>query len=99
MLFKKKKEANSLSKLSPSFLSELVAFSLTDKGVLDICKENIKYSFLESEHHKRIFQFIFDFYDVEGKIPTIGVISQGLKSDNQVLKLFFLVNLVFHFHP
>lgn len=82
----KKKEANSLSKLSPSFLSELVAFSLTDKGVLDICKENIKYSFLESEHHKRIFQFIFDFYDVEGKIPTIGVISQGLKSDNQVLK-------------
>lgn len=80
------------NKLSPDFIAELVKSCLTNSKILAICKEHLKFQFLETEPQKKVVKYIFDYSDVnDNTTPTIGMIGQTFATDKETIK--FLANI------
>jgi replicative DNA helicase len=67
--------------ISSNFLSELFALFYKNKDILEASIEHLKFQYFPNEIYKKIFKYIRDFYLLNHKIPTIGVISQAFLTD------------------
>lgn len=67
--------------LNQNFLYELFLLFFRKKTVLDICIENLKFHYLPTEPYKKIWKYIVEYYNLNDKIPSIGIISQAFLSD------------------
>lgn len=74
---------NSLAK---NFVTELLAVALKRRTVFDVCKQYIKYSYLQTEAEKKLWQWIIKRADLTGRIPTAGQIQQQFEDDDKVLE-------------
>ncbi len=75
------------TKLGNDFLTELLKACFTNQKIFDICKQHLKYHYLQSDAQKVILKALFDHYDVTGKIPTIGIIGQSHADNRDVIAL------------
>lgn len=71
--------------LNQDFIVELVKSFYQSEKIVEICKKNLKYQFLQSEAQKKVIKFIFDNHVVTGQIPTPGVMGQKFNSDSDVI--------------
>lgn len=67
--------------ISSNFLSELFLSFYRKKNILEISIEHLKYQYLPNEAYKKIFKYIKDYYIVNQKIPTVGMLSQAFLTD------------------
>ncbi len=66
--------------LSPDFLSELAKSCILSEELLSIVRMHLKYSYIEQEPYKQVFKYMFDYHSANKKSPTIGLISENVKS-------------------
>ena len=71
--------------LSTDFLAELFAIALQKRTIFEIVRQYLKYSYIQEEPDKRLFQYMVRQFDRTGRIPTIGQLKQNFIEDEQVL--------------
>lgn len=69
-----------MSQLSGDFIVELAKACIVSKEILEVVKPHLKYSYLDSEAYKSIFKYIFDYHGAHDASPTVGLLSQNVKS-------------------
>lgn len=72
--------------LATNFTVELIAAALERRTVFDIVKQYLKFSYLQEEAEKKLWQWVTKRYDLTGKVPTIGQIQQQFVDDERVLE-------------
>lgn len=72
--------------LASNFVAELFAAALEKRTVFDIVRQYLKFSYLQVESEKKLWQWVTKRYDRTGKIPTIGQIQQQFQDDENVLE-------------
>lgn len=72
--------------LASNFVVELLAASLEKRTVFDIVRQYLKFSYLQIESEKKLWQWVTKRYDRTGKVPTIGQIQQQFQDDENVLE-------------
>lgn len=72
-----------MKKLSDSFIVELIKACLTDPKVFDICYLHVQYTYFPNKEQKEVYKYITDYYDIHGKCPTVGLISQSFGDTNK----------------
>lgn len=96
-------EANSLldqlkkasdNKLSVDFVVELIKCCFVNQKVFDICREHLKFHYLQNDAQKKVLKFVYDSFDVNGKVPTVGVVGQSFTQDKEVIALLSQVKKV-----
>lgn len=69
------------NKLSNDLVAEFTKACLTNSRILEMCKEHLKYHYLQTEAQKKVFKYIYQHSDINNTPPTIGVIGQALSED------------------
>lgn len=72
--------------LATNFVVELIAAALERRTVFEIVKQYLKFSYLQEEAEKKLWQWVTKRYDLTGKVPTIGQIQQQFVDDELVLE-------------
>lgn len=72
--------------LATNFVVELIAAALERRTVFEIVKQYLKFSYLQEEAEKKLWQWVTKRYDLTGKVPTIGHIQQQFVDDERVLE-------------
>lgn len=72
--------------LASNFVVELLAAALEKRTVFEIVRQYLKFSYLQIESEKKLWQWVTKRYDRTGKIPTIGQIQQQFQDDENVLE-------------
>lgn len=72
--------------LATNFVVELIAAALERRTVFEIVKQYLKFSYLQEEAEKKLWQWATKRYDLTGKVPTIGQIQQQFVDDERVLE-------------
>lgn len=73
------------NKLAESFVIELFAAALNKRTLFDIVKQYLKYSYLQVESEKKIWQWLSKRYDKTGTIPSVGQLQQEFINDEEIL--------------
>lgn len=73
-------------KLTVNFLDELFRLLFLKKPLLTICVKHFKYEFIPKEYpeYKLILKSILTQFELTGKLPSIGVVSQQYESKPDV---------------
>jgi replicative DNA helicase len=71
--------------LAVDFVTELLAVALKRRTVFDVMRQYLKYSFLQTESEKKLYQWLVKRYELTGQIPTIGQAQQQFSDDEKVL--------------
>lgn len=71
--------------LASNFVVELLAAALEKRTVFEIVRQYLKFSYLQIESEKKLWQWVTKRYDRTGKVPTIGQIQQQFQDDENVL--------------
>ena len=72
--------------LASNFVVELFAAALDRRTTFDIVRQYLKFSYLQVESEKKLWQWVTKRYDLTGKVPTIGQIQQQFQEDESVLE-------------
>ena len=71
--------------LTSNFVIELLAAAFEKRTVFDIARQYLKFSYLQVESEKKIWQWLITRYDKTGNIPTRGQVQQHFSDDESVL--------------
>ena len=69
--------------LASNFVVELLAAALEKRTVFEIVRQYLKFSYLQIESEKKLWQWVTKRYDRTGKVPTIGQIQQQFQDDER----------------
>lgn len=72
--------------LASNFVIELLSAALERRTVFEIVRQYLKYSYLQEETEKKLWQWVTKRYDLTGKVPTLGQIQQQFSDDDGVLE-------------
>ena len=72
--------------LTENFVVELFSAALERRLVFDIVKQYMKFSYLQVESEKKLWQWVSKRHSRTGNIPTIGLIQQHFSDDEKVLE-------------
>lgn len=67
--------------LNEFFIEELFKASITDKSFLEIMNKHLGYENLPAEEYKLIWKEVNTFYEINSKLPTIGIISKRISEN------------------
>lgn len=84
--------------LNQDFISELIKSWYQSEKLIEICKKNLKFQYLQTESQKKIVKFIFDNHTVTGNVPTIGTIGQKYNSDPEVITALAKIKVIKRVH-
>ena len=73
--------------LTSGFVTELMAAAISKRTMMDITRQHLKYSFLQTEAEKKVWQWTILRYDKTGRIPTIGQLQQQFIDNDDALDL------------
>ena len=74
-------------RLSGNFTTELFAYALSRKSTFEIVKAYLKFSYLQTEPEKKLWQWVTRQFDRTGRVPTFGQIQQEFIKNDKVLDL------------
>lgn len=72
--------------LTTDFIAELFAVAFRKRMVFDIVRQYLKFSYLQTEQDKKIFQWCVKRYDSTGQLPSIGQLQQQFSEDDKTLE-------------
>lgn len=72
-----------LTELNDEFIDELIKSSLTNKNTAEILFRFLNYKHLPTDEYKIIWKEIKTFYELENKLPTIGLLTQAINESNE----------------
>lgn len=75
------------TKLSPDFVIELLKSCFQNEKILQICRKELKFEYLENDIQKKIVKYLFEKYDLENRLPTWGEIGQRFNDDGECITL------------
>ena len=75
------------NKLNSEFIIELLKATLVSEKILVICDKHLKYQYLETEVQKKVYKYILEYYIINKKAPSIGIIGQQFGGNKDVLGL------------
>lgn len=75
------------SQLAEDFLLELFKCCLTNKSITEVVIQHLRYQFIPSEPYKLIWKEIYNSYELNQRIPTIGILSEKFKNNGEVIDL------------
>lgn len=79
--------------LATGFVVELLSAALQKRVIFDTVKQYLKFSYLQIEEEKKIWEWLSKRYDKTGIIPSIGQLQQQFGSDDSTLdKIFEIAN-------
>ena len=58
--------------LSSNFTSELIATALRNRAVFEIVLQHMKFSYLQFEPEKKVWQYLSKRFNKTGRVPTMG---------------------------
>jgi replicative DNA helicase len=67
------------------FIVDLAKACLTNEKILEICKKELKYQFLDNQSQKAVFKYIFDSHNVHSLVPSIGTIGQEFSKNSETI--------------
>lgn len=73
--------------LSENFIVELFKSCISNRNVLELVKQHLQFHFLPDESHKKIWNAIIQIFELTNSVPTMGVLTEKLKSDNKCLNV------------
>lgn len=76
-----------INNLTDSFIKELFCLIINDKNYFEIILKYMKFSYLQKEEEKKIWQYLSKEYRSKGLIPTKGQIQQKFIDEGEVLEL------------
>lgn len=71
--------------LSSEFTSELLATALRNRGVFEIVLQHMKFSYLQFEPEKKVWQYLSKRFNKTGRVPTMGQLQQAFIDEDDVL--------------
>lgn len=71
--------------LTSNYINELFAAAFQRRGVFDTIREYLKFSYLQTEAEKQLWQWAVKQYDRTGRVPTIGQLQQQFSENEKVL--------------
>lgn len=77
--------------LSSDFLYELFKQCFRKKEIVDVCVTHLKYTYLPTEEFKKFWKAFLNYYKLNNKIPTYGIISQQFTKDKDIISLMSLI--------
>lgn len=76
---------------SNDFSVELLRSCLNNEKICNICLRYLKLTFFQSEPERLSFKALFDYYELNNSIPTIGVLSQNIKQNDENIEFLIRV--------
>lgn len=73
--------------LASNYITELFAAAFRRRGIFDTVRQYLKFSFLQTEAEKQLWQYCVKQHDRTGKIPTLGQLQQQFVESEKVLDL------------
>jgi len=75
--------------LTSDFLNELIRLTFLKKGLIEVMQVHFKFNYVpvKLKEHKVIIQSVLNYYKVNGKLPTFGIISQQHSKDDKIQAL------------
>jgi hypothetical protein len=80
--------------LTSNYIKELFAASFHKRTIFDTVRQYLKFSFLQTEAEKQLWQWTTKEFDRRGRIPTIGQMQQQFSESGKVLDLIAEINEV-----
>lgn len=79
--------------LSKDYVVELIKATLSSNKILEMCRDHLKYEFLQTEAQKRVVKFILETYALGGQSPTLGIIAQAFPTHTEVVALLSKIKI------
>ncbi len=70
--------------LTPDFVLELFANMLKSSRVFETVRPHLEFEHLPTNSHKQLLDFLRDFYDLNHKLPTYGILAETYKTNTEV---------------
>ena len=83
----KQKSDNAGTTLASAYVVELLALAMRRRSIFDIVKEHLKFSYLQDEAQKKLWQWIVKTETRTGRIPTWGAVQQQFSENEAVLDI------------
>lgn len=71
--------------LAGGYVAELLAVAFSKRSIFDIVHEYLRFSYLQEEGQKKLWQWVTRTYDRTGRVPTFGQMQQQFGDDDDVL--------------
>ena len=71
--------------LASAYIVELLALAMKRRSIFDIVKAYLKFSYLQDEAQKKLWQWIVKTESRTGRVPTWGAVQQQFGEDDTVL--------------
>lgn len=78
---------NNSEHLASKYIVELFAVCFHSQTNFEIIRQHLKFSFLQVEAEKKMWQYVTQRYDKTGRIPTVGQLQQHFTDNEKVLDL------------
>ena len=73
--------------LNEQFLIELFKGCITSKSFMEIIHKHLKFHYIPEQSYKEIFEKISLDFELDGSLPTIGLLSQHFNKNEDVKKI------------
>jgi replicative DNA helicase len=70
--------------LTQDFLAELLKYCFTNKKILELSQDHLKYNYIPTDYIKKIYKSISSYYSNNNELPTYGFVSQQHSNDLEV---------------
>ena len=80
--------------LASAYIVELLALAMKRRSIFDIVKAYLKFSYLQDEAQKKLWQWIVKTETRTGRIPTWGAVQQQFGEDDAVLDVLDAISEV-----
>lgn len=82
--------------LSDHFLEELFKGAFYKRDVIDAMSIHLKYQYIPNElgGYKKILKSLIEYYNVNDKVPTLGLLAQNHQQDENVQEILSRVKLL-----
>jgi replicative DNA helicase len=90
----KKNNDNAGTTLASAYVVELLALAMKRRSIFDIVKEHLKFSYLQDEAQKKLWQWIVKTETRTGRVPTWGSVQQQFRDNDAVLDILEAISEV-----
>jgi hypothetical protein len=76
-----------MQQLNADYLFELAKAAIEDKNFFSLVKQYMRKEYMPNEQLSKVYDYMFNYFDANDKIPSIGVIAQSFSENSEVLSV------------
>lgn len=80
--------------LQGDYIVELIKCCFVSEAILRICQKHLKYQYLDTPEEKKLVKYLFSKTELDGRLPSWGVLSEVFKNEKEVISLLAKVKAV-----